>query len=323
VAAKPKKVKEEKPKASRRVRKEKYRNKLKEILGSYRNALIVGVDNVGSNQLQKIRLATRKDSTVLMGKNTIIRKVIRELAPNNPKLEALLPYVVGNMGFVFSNGDLSKIRDIVSANKVPAVAKSGAYAPDDVYVPPGPTGLDPAQTSFFQALNIATKIAKGSIEIVNTVHLIKKGEKITASAVALLTKLDIKPFFYGVKVQNVYEDGVVYAASVLDLTEDDLFQKFFAGVRTLAALSIGASYPTVATVPSYLQEGFRKLLAVSFETTYNFNEAKAFKAAAASAPKAEEKKAEKKVEAKKEEEEEKKEESDDDVGLGGGLFGDD
>jgi large subunit ribosomal protein LP0 len=139
--AKPKKLREEKPKTSRRQRKEKYRLKLKEVLASYRNALIVGVDNVGSNQLQKIRVQSRKDSCVLMGKNTIIRKVIREMAPQNPKLEALLPYVVGNMGFVFTNGDLNKLRTLVQANKVPAVAKTGTFAPDDVFVPPGPTVL--------------------------------------------------------------------------------------------------------------------------------------------------------------------------------------
>jgi large subunit ribosomal protein LP0 len=329
VAAKPKKIKEEKPKSSRRQRKEKYRAKLKEILVGYRNALIVGVDNVGSNQLQKIRLQTRKDSCVLMGKNTIIRKVIREMAPQNPKLEAMLPYIVGNMGFVFTNAeDLNKLRQLVTANKVPAVAKTGVLAPDDVYVPPGPTGLDPAQTSFFQALNIATKIARGSIEIVNQVHLIKKGEKISASAVALLTKLDIKPFFYGVKVNHVFQDGMVYAASVLDMTQEDLFSKFISSVRTLAALSIGASYPTTASLPAYLQEGFRKLVAVSFETEYSFNEAKAFKAAAANAPvvSAKETKGEDKSKASKkvEEEEKPKEESDnEDMGLGGGLFGDD
>jgi len=120
----------------------------------------------------------------------------------------------------------------------------------------------------------------------------------------------------------------VYSASVLDLTEEDLFQKFFNGVRTLAALAIGASYPTAVTVPTYLQEGFRKLLAVSFQTDYLFKESKLFKEAAAKAPAPTEKKEtkeEKKPAGKKKEEEEKKseEEEDDDMGLGGGLFGDD
>ncbi|KAB2596626.1 60S acidic ribosomal protein P0-like [Pyrus ussuriensis x Pyrus communis] len=41
-----------------------------------------------------------------------------------------------------------------------APARVGLVAPIDVVVPPGNTGLDPSQTSFFQVLNIPTKINK-------------------------------------------------------------------------------------------------------------------------------------------------------------------
>jgi large subunit ribosomal protein LP0 len=315
----------------RRIRKANLKTKLDRLLNEYKNVLIATVDNVGSNQMQKVRIALRGKAEILMGKNTIMRKVIREHAVNNPNLEALLPHVWGNIGFVFTNQDLKQVREIVLKNKVPAVAKSGTFAPTDVFVPPGPTGLDPGQTAFFQALNIATKIARGSIEIINTVHLIKKGDKVTSSAVALLTKLDIKPFFYGIVVIKVYENGSVYEAGVLDLGQADLFAKFFSGVRKVAALSLAIGYPTIASLPQLLGSGFRRALAISLATNYEIKEAKLFKEAAAAAPaagaasKGEEKKGggdAKKPEAKKEEEP-KEEEEEDDMGLGGGLFGDD
>jgi len=217
----------------------------------------------------------------LMGKNTICRKAIREHQEFNPALEALLPFVRGNIGFVFTNGDLNLCRKIILENKVPAAAKQGAIAPIDVYVPPGPTGLDPGQTAFFQALNIATKIARGSIEIISQVHLIKAGDKVTSSHVALLGKLNINPFFYGIKVTHVYESGTVYGADVLDLTKEDLYAKFFAGVRKIAALSLAIGYPTIASVPHVLGGAFRKLLYISSASGYEFKEAKAFLAAAA------------------------------------------
>jgi len=219
-----------------------------------------------------------------MGKNTICRKAIREHQEENPALEALLPYVKGNIGFIFTNEDLNVVRKIVLENKVPASAKQGAIAPIDVFVPPGPTGLDPGQTAFFQALNIATKIARGSIEIINQVHLIKAGDKVTSSHVALLGKLAINPFFYGIKVNHVYENGSVYEASVLDLTKDDLYAKFFAGVRKIAALSLAIGYPTAASVPHVLGGAFRKLLYIGAASGYEFKEAKAFAAAASAAP---------------------------------------
>ena len=46
-----------------------------------------------------------------------------------------------------------------------APAKAGALAPIDVFIPPTNTGLGPEKTSFFQALQIATKISRGTIEI--------------------------------------------------------------------------------------------------------------------------------------------------------------
>ena len=90
----------------------------------------------------------------------------------------LLPQVVGNIGFVFTSEDLTEIRDILLSNKKEAPAKAGAIAPLDVFVPPGNTGQGPEKTSFFQALAIPTKIAKGTIEILSEIHLIKKDEKV-------------------------------------------------------------------------------------------------------------------------------------------------
>jgi large subunit ribosomal protein LP0 len=271
------------PKSARKIRKEGLKAKLDKYLVEYKNVLICTVDNVGSHQMQKVRISLRGKAVVLMGKNTICRKAIREHMADNASLEALLPFVRGNIGFVFTNEDLNEVRKIVLENKVPAAAKQGSIAPIDVVVPPGPTGLDPGQTGFFQALNISTKIARGSIEIINSVVLVHAGEKVSSSHVALLGKLNINPFFYGIKVTHVYENGSVYDASILDLTKADLTAKFFAGVRKIAALSLAIGYPTIASVPHILGGAFRKLLYVGAASGYEFKEAKQFMEAGAAA----------------------------------------
>jgi len=224
-----------------------------------------------------VRLALRGKAVVLMGKNTLIRKIVRDRVAANPKLETLLPLIVGNMGFVFTNDNLSNIRKLILENKVPAAAKSGSYAPADVHIPAGPTGLDPGQTGFFQALNIATKIVKGAIEIVNPVHLIKIGDRVTASHVALLDKINIRPFFYGFKVTDVYEDGTVYAAAILDMSQDQLLDKFLWGVRKAAAISLAIGYPTAASVGHSIRFGYKKLLAIALVTEIEFEQATKFK----------------------------------------------
>jgi len=111
------------------VRNTAYWAKLNAALDEYKNILIIGVDFVGSSQMQKTRISLRGKGIVLMGKNTIIRKVLRERAEKNPALEALIPYVYGNIGFVFTNGDLNALRQLITANKVPASAKNGCGCP--------------------------------------------------------------------------------------------------------------------------------------------------------------------------------------------------
>ena len=118
---------------------------------------------------------------VLMGKNTMMRKAIRGHLGQNPKLEQLLPHIVGNVGFVFTKEELIDVRDMLLENKVKAPARAGAIAPLDVTVPAQNTGLGPEKTSFFQALNIPTKITKGTIEIIADIKLMKDGDKVGMS----------------------------------------------------------------------------------------------------------------------------------------------
>lgn len=134
---------------------------LQQLLDEYPKCFIVGADNVGSTQMQQIRIALRGHSIILMGKNTMMRKAIKDHMDTNPALEKLLPHIKGNVGFVFTRGDLVEVRDKLLENKVRAPARPGAIAPLSVVIPAHNTGLGPEKTSFFQALSIPTKISKG------------------------------------------------------------------------------------------------------------------------------------------------------------------
>lgn len=108
-----------------------------------------------------MRIALRGKAEMLMGKNTMIRKALRGLAADNPDIAKLMNVVRGNVGFVFTKGDLAEIRDQLESFKVAAPARAGGIAPCEVTVPAGNTGMGPEKTQFFQALNIQTKITKG------------------------------------------------------------------------------------------------------------------------------------------------------------------
>ncbi|CAI0443558.1 unnamed protein product [Linum tenue] len=262
-------------KPSKAEKKLAYDSKMCQLLDDYSQVLIVAADNVGSTQLQNIRKGLRGDSVVLMGKNTMMKRTIRVHSEKsgNTAILNLLPLLQGNVGLIFTKGDLKEVSEEVGKYKVGAPARVGLIAPIDVVVPPGNTGLDPSQTSFFQVLNIPTKINKGTVEIITPVELIKKGDKVGSSEAALLAKLGIRPFSYGLVVENVYDDGSVFSPEVLDLTEDALMGKFASGVSMLTALSLAIAYPTLAAAPHFFANAYKNVLAIAVETDYTFPQA--------------------------------------------------
>ncbi|SBS83792.1 60S ribosomal protein P0, putative [Plasmodium ovale] len=311
-------------KLSKAQKKQLYMDKLSSLIQQYTKILIVHVDNVGSNQMASVRQSLRGKAVLLMGKNTRIRTALKKNLQAVPQVEKILPLVKLNMGFVFCKDDLSEVRNIILQNKSPAPARLGVIAPIDVFIPPGPTGMDPSHTSFFQSLGISTKIVKGQIEIQEHVHLIKQGEKVTASSATLLQKFNMKPFSYGVDVRTVYDDGVIYDAKVLDITDEDIVQKFSKGVANIAALSRSVGIITEASYPHVFVEAFKNIVALVIDTDYTFplmknikdmiENPQAYAAAPATAAKDD---APKKEEVKKQEEEEEEEE---DGFMGFGMF---
>jgi len=300
--------------------KASYFLKVVQLLDEYPKCFIVGADNVGSKQMQQIRMSLRGLAIVLMGKNTMMRKAIRGHVENNAALEKILPHIKGNVGFVFTKGDLAEVRDKLTESKVRAPARAGAIAPCHVVIPAQNTGLGPEKTSFFQALSIPTKISKGTIEIINDVPILKPGDKVGASEATLLNMLNISPFSYGLLIEQVYDSGSIFSPEILDIRPEDLRAKFQQGVANLAAVCLEIGYPTVASAPHSIANGFKNLLALAAVTDVDFKEAETIKeyikdpskfaaAAAVAAPAAA------KPAAAKVEEKEETEESDDDIGL--------
>jgi len=257
--------------------KANYFTKLENLLEDYPKCFIVGADNVGSKQMQEIRIALRGKAVVLMGKNTMMRKAIRGYMEKNPDLERLLPHIKMNVGFVFTKEELVTVRDMLLANKKAAPAKAGAIAPVDVTIPAQNTGMGPEKTSFFQALQIPTKITKGTIEIIQDVPIIKIGDKVGASEATLLNMLKISPFTYGLLIQKVYENGSIFDPEILDITDDDIKNRFMAGVANVAAVCLSINYPTIASVPHSIVNGMKNLLAVAAVTDITFKEAETLK----------------------------------------------
>lgn len=232
--------------------------------------------------------------------------------------------MIGNVGFIFTNGDLKDVKAKILANRVAAPARAGAVAPADVWIPAGNTGMEPGKTSFFQALGVPTKIARGTIEITTDLKLVEAGAKVGPSEATLLNMLNISPFTYGMTIAQVYDNGQCFPADVLDIEESQLLDAFSSAIKTITTVSLALNYPTLPSVMHSLINGYKKVLAVAIQTEYSWPEIEELKdrianpdayasaapaataapAAGGAAPAAEEKK------------EEEAEESDEDMGFG-------
>jgi len=304
-----------------------YFEKLRNLLEEYKSIFIVTVDNVSSQQMHEIRQALRGDGVVLMGKNTMVRRALKTFINDSPEYERLLPFVKGNVGFVFTNGDLKAVRDKILENKVAAPARAGAVAPIEVWVPAGNTGMEPGKTSFFQALGVPTKIARGTIEITTDLKLVEAGGKVGPSEATLLNMLNISPFTYGMGITQVYDQGNAFPPNVLDIEEEQLLAAFSSAVAAITCVSLAINYPTLPSVVHSLFNGYKKLLAVAVETEYSWPEVEELKdrianpeAYAAAAPAATETAGATETKEVAKEEEKEDEESSDEGGFGD-LFG--
>jgi large subunit ribosomal protein LP0 len=186
--------------------------------------------------------------------------------------------------------------------------------------------MEPGKTSFFQALGVPTKIARGTIEITSDLKLIEAGNKVGASEATLLNLLNISPFTYGMGIYQIYDNGQTFDASVLDIEESQLLKAFSSAIATIASISLATGFPTLPSVMHSVVNSYKKVLSVAIETDYEWEEISELKdrianpdkyasaGPAAAAPSGGDAPA-----AKEEAKEEEKEESEDDD-MGFGLF---
>jgi large subunit ribosomal protein LP0 len=215
------------------IRKDRVWDTVQECVDEYDKCLFVNVDNVTSKQICIMRKALRAiDAKMVMGKNTLIRKALGDYMANHEgsakitSCKIIEKEMALNTGLIFVKGDLSEVKEILDSQKREAPARIGSIAPIDVTIPAGPTGLDPKQTSFFQALKIQTKIQKGQVEIVTPVTVIHVDDKITPGQAALLDKLKIRPFEYKMHIKAFMDNGKRFDAKVLAITPESIRESF-------------------------------------------------------------------------------------------------
>lgn len=251
-----------------------------EFCQKYSKCVVVGINNVTSQQLHNIRRDLRGiDSELLVGKKSVLRHAANDEALKGQ--EKITDYILRsikaikdrkeNVAFIFTNADLLEVKKITEEHRKNAPARVGAISPIEVVVPAFNTGCPPDDTKFFQAIGLQTKIVKGTVEITQEKKVLDPGQKVDSSCAALLLKLKIFPFYYGLTLEYIYDDGEEYDASILSIEPEDFANTTESIVAQLTAISLGAGIPNELSWPHLVTNGFKDLLAVSLASDYSFD----------------------------------------------------
>lgn len=132
--------------------------------------------------------------------------------------------------------------------------------------------MEPGKTSFFQALGVPTKIARGTIEIVSDLKLVEAGTRVGASEATLLNMLNISPFTYGMTIFQVYDEGQTFSDAILDVSDEQLLDALSAAIKNIACISLATNTPTLPAVMHSVVNAYKNVLGAAIATEYSWPE---------------------------------------------------
>lgn len=217
---------------------------LTDLVKSNRTLLIASIKGLPASQFQEVGKKLRGKAVVKVPKKNLIFKAIENSKVQG--IEGINNSIQDSFAVLFSNEDAFDLALELIKKKIPAKAKPGQEAPEDIVVQAGPTDLTPGPAiSELGALGIMIQIDKGKIAIKEPKTIVKQGQKISQAACDVMAKLDIKPFSIGITPLAAFDakEGKLYSTINID-PEATLSQLKEAYSRILPfAVSIGYATP--------------------------------------------------------------------------------
>lgn len=201
---------------------------------------------------------------VAFGKNTTFKAAIADC--QGYKFDRLREALVGNVAVIFIKDDLASAYEILTQVVTTPLPKAGVIARQDVVIPARITNLNPGQTSFFQALQVPTRVTKGNIEIVSDIELLKKGDIVSSNHAALMVVLNIRPFEYTLVPEIVILENDSFPAAALALKVSDVEEEMQSLAGEIAALSLATGQCNEASLPHACRKAFIDSKAIAAAT---------------------------------------------------------
>jgi len=241
------------------TQKAKMVEEVKDLLKRYRVIGIASLHKVRAFQLQELKKKLKGTAYMKVVKNAVMKRAISELGI--PEMDGLTKYLRDSNIFLFTDINPFKLVLILEKSKVKGFAKAGDVAAEDIIIPAGNTGLSPGPIiSQLSSVGIPTRIESGSVWVGKDTVVARKGEVISQSLAAVLSKLGVKAIEAGLSLKVIYDDGVIIPEEKLAINLEEYEDKISEACMQALNLSLNAAYPST--------ENIRILLQIAFSEAY-------------------------------------------------------
>ncbi|MFA5358025.1 MAG: 50S ribosomal protein L10 [Candidatus Izemoplasmatales bacterium] len=239
---------------------------VKGLAKDYPFIAVATLESLPANIVSLIRKRLAGEAVVVVAKTRVVQRAFAESGVDTSKLD---PYVKESVAIIFSKKNPFELFSFVKKNKGSAAAKDGDIADKEIIIQAGDTGLPPGPAlATLKAVGLKVKVAGPTIEVAEDKVVVKKGEKVTAPVADVLSKLNIKPIKIGMKIIGVLDknEKEFYSAEVLDVDEEELFEKFVSAYRNALNLAVNAEYFTNDTMEILVMKAQREATAIKSAT---------------------------------------------------------
>ena len=226
---------------------------------------ILNMENMPAGSLLQMKKQLRGKVELVMTRKTLILLGLKDLKLQNG--EKLIESVKGMPALMFTKDNPFALYNIIKKSKTPAAAKPGQIAPRDIVIPAGPTPFTPGPViSEFAALGIKAGVEGGKVAVKQEATVVREGQPIEAKLASMLQRLGIEPMEIGLDLSCVYEKGIIYPKSVLDVDEVKFMADLIGAASQSLNLAVEIGFISKDNIEVFIAKAYREAKAVEEES---------------------------------------------------------
>jgi len=236
--------------------------KIRKLAETYPTIAIINLESLPTKQLQVIKKKLKDKIVTKITKKRFIKYAFE--GSSQARLKNFVKHVTGTPGLLFSKLGAFELFKILKESRSSAPIKPGQIAPEDIWIPAGPTPFTPGPViSDFGKLGVKTSVEGGKIAVKSDTLVVKKDAKASFEAASILSRLGVEPMKIGINLTYVLENEEVYPAEVLDIDMNTYLANLRKAYMDAFTLSLELGIINSETVIHLIKKAFNEAKALS------------------------------------------------------------